>query len=300
MTDFLPATVITEHPELAAPRTRGRGYPWRPFDAVPEDFFRGASSIGNVVPQGWMKGWSVKVASQVAGDMRQEIAQLPKRSAVKLVKSEVYDRMQEPADNGSLLHDYAANHLAAIAGCQFRAVDVPDELDVHAANMTDWIDRHVDTVVAIERTLYHPAIRVAGTVDAIVKTKGGQTVAIDFKTKVGKGLHEITPYLENAMQAWVLGNAAHIAIPEQHQLLDLPALDGFLLVYIGDDGHLTHPVNIGSEALGNLVRHAAGILDGIDRTGTSVFGPPVRYLTDSRSAPAQVDLPEDNNQTSAA
>lgn len=291
MTDFLPATVITEHPELAAPRTRGRGYPWRPFDAVPEDFFRGASSISNVIPQGWMKGWAIKCASEAAGDIRQEISHLTKRNAAKLVKSAAYDATQVNANYGSTLHDYAANQLAATAGLDFRAVDVDPKLDPYAANMTDWIDRHVAEVVAIERTLYHPSIRVAGTVDAIVRTNGGQTVGVDWKTKYGKPLHTLEPYVDHAMQAWVLGNASHIAIPEQQQLHDLPPLDGFLIVYIAEDGHLTHPVDITSEPLAELCTHAAGLLDLIDTIGTSVFGPPTRQITSSASLPEQVKPP---------
>lgn len=291
MTSFLPAGVITEHPELAMRSTRGRGYPWRPFDDKPEDFFRGASSIAKVVDKPWLGPWRAKLAAEVAGDMRTELAAVTKANAVKLVKAAAREAADLAPARGSTIHDYAANQLAAAAGLQFRPVDVGPELDAGAANVTDWIDRHVETVHAIERTLYLPDLRVAGTVDAIVTTKSGGSYAVDWKYKHGKGTHQVSPDIAHAMQGWALGQSRFIAIPEQQQLHPLPKLDGFLVVYVAEDGHVTHPVDLTSRTLADLVVAACQTLDLLDAVGTSVFGPPSRHLTDSTSAPALVAPP---------
>ena len=287
---FLPAGIITEHPEMAVRSTRGRGYQWPPFDQYPTDFFRGASSIGKVIDKPGLMHWRSNLTAEAAADRRDKLTVLNKREAIKLIKGAAKDAADLAPARGSTVHDYAANQLAAVAGLPYRTVDVGTDLDTYAANVTGWIDQHVLEVCAIERTLYVPHLKIAGTVDAIVRTSAG-VFGVDWKTKYGKGVHQVSPYLEHAMQAWALAAATHIAIPEQQQLHDLPPLDGFLVVYIASDGHVTYPVDVTSQALGDLCTHAVAILDRIDACGTAVFGPVTRHLTHSTSAPAQVAPP---------
>lgn len=279
MTAAIPAAgILTDTPEMATAVPARRGYSWPPFADKPDKPLIGASSLDNVLNQGWLGGWKVKLAAEAAADARAELAGLNKRDAVQIVKARARDAANKAAEDGGTCHGWIAAALA-----DHPHPGLPDHLTHIGDVARDWVQRYEPNPVLIERTLYAPDLGVAGTVDLVsdgLTLPDGRRLdgwwAVDWKTKVGKHLSKVEPKLGNAMQACALAQATHVAIPEQEALYELPPLAGFVLVYLADDGHRTQPVKVDSSALQALVRFAVGVIEHERSLGMAIFGPPLQ------------------------
>lgn len=215
---------------------RGRGYQWPPFSEA-QDFFQGASSIG-----AWQDSWDwwneVKHA-RIATKYRHKLADFSRDDdAEAFIMDRIKNESKEDMKNGSMFHEWVA-----LADAGLDAGTYPSRCDRGwAESWAMFKEQYGAEVLAVERTGYAPALKLAGTIDRIVrlhnppKVKGlnlypGCVVALDLKT-TAKDPGDISPSKGYVWQITALAAATHVAIEEAAEVVQIPRLDGGVIVTV--------------------------------------------------------------------
>lgn len=219
---------------------RGRGYQWPPFDTA-QDYFQGASSVG-----GWQDSWGwwdeIK-HSRIATKYRHKLADFSRDDdAESFILDRIKNESKDDMKNGSAFHEWAAFTDAGLDAGEY-----PSRCDSGWEKSWRMFKQQYGVeVLAVERTAYAPALKLAGTIDRIVrlhnppKVKGlnlypGCVVALDLKT-TSKGPGEVQPSKSYVWQIAALAACNHIAIEEQEILVPIPPLDGGVIVTVTPSG----------------------------------------------------------------
>lgn len=295
------AGVLSDTPELVGYR-RDRGYPWRPFDAMPEKFIPGASGIGKVLGDDW-SWWARRVCARVGARLRNELAEFGNaKDAERHLYAAAEEEQWGPANDGSAVHNYTA-HLDA--GRTVDHLELPERLNGHVQAWEAFKDKYQVGMLAIERTGYAPefagGLGAAGTIDRLItvgtSTRPDAPVLCDLKTK-SQPLSKVKVSVEHLMQVVALAHSSVIAIEEQQHLVELPVMPRAVLVYLCRDGFRAQWIDPHQPELIELAAHCIAARAGKDRLGTGAWGTPdVQPLREE--APTLVDAPENKEGTAA-
>lgn len=290
--------LTSDTPELVGYR-RGRGYPYRPFDAMPEKFIPGASGIGKVLGDDW-SWWARRVCARVAAKMRTELAGYSNaKDAERALYAAAEEEQWQPANDGTSVHLHTA---LSDAGRSTDHVEIPDRLSGHLEAWEAFKTKYQVGMLAIERTGYAPefagGLGAAGTIDRLItvgtSTRPDAPVICDLKTK-SQPLSKVKVSVEHLMQVVALAHCTVLAIEEHQQLVELPQMPRAVLVYLCRDGYRAQWIDPHQPELIDLAAHCIAARAGKERLGTGAWGTPdVQPLHDQ--APALVDVPTDLNK----
>jgi hypothetical protein len=226
--------------------------------------------------------WAAKLTAEYAVDNVDSWSGLDRAAAVDMLKR-APDRTRDAAgDNGTVVH--RVMELAARG-------ERPDEVyDAHVQGYIGaglaFLDEWQPEFIWHEATVFHPEAGYAGTLDFIARLPRLGLVIGDYKT--AKGI-----YPEVAVQLASYRYASH-AVDAQHQRVEIPHVDGAVVVHIRGDGtYEVRPVKA-DEAAFDAFRHCLAVCDWKARKGVvgakvapPAPGPadPFAGLPDSTGAP---------------
>jgi hypothetical protein len=229
-----------------------------PTDPQGRKLIGSTSVIKKALPP-YLVPWAAKLTAEEAVDTVDNWRTLERAAAVDLLKR-APDRTRDAAgDKGTVVHRIM--ELAARG-------ERPDEVyDAAVAGYVTaglaFLDEWQPEFLWHEATVFHPEMGYAGTLDFIARLPGLGLVIGDYKTSKGV-------YSEVAVQLASYRYASH-AVDEHHQRLEVPHVDGAVVVHIKGDGtYEVRPVKADESAF-ETFGHCLAVCDWKSRRG--VIGP---------------------------
>ena len=272
------AGILEDAPEVVIVQ-RGKGYPWPPFQAKPDDYFDGASSVGKPVGMDWsnIKKYG---ALKFAATKRRELAEIGDQEAAYGALKQWYDPVDKALmEFGSAVHLHTAR-LDAGRSADDVACDDPDRLAACLPAWDAWKNDYGIRFGAIERTLYAAELKIAGTADRIAlaaQPPDGlfgprDMVVVDLKT-TSQPLAKVTPSIEYVAQLTALAQATHIVYEETNELLELPAPIRYgALVFVTPEGYRCQWVDTHQPDVVAMVRDIVTVLRAKRALGRGAYG----------------------------
>jgi hypothetical protein len=199
--------------------------------------------------------WAAKLTAEEAVDTVDNWRTLERAAAVDMLKR-APDRTRDAAgDKGTIVH-----RVMELAARGERPDEVYDtQVQGYVTAGLAFLDEWQPEFVWQEATVFHPEAGYAGTLDFIARLPGLGLVIGDYKTS--KGI-----YPEVAVQLASYRYASH-AVDAQHRRVDIPHVDGAVVVHIRGDGtYEVRPVKADETAF-QTFQHCLAVCDWKARRG---------------------------------
>lgn len=287
---------LTDTPELVN-YDRTRGYPWQPWDAMPQRFIPGASSIGTAIGEDWTR-YTRRTACRVAARMRAELADYTRADdAERALYAAAEHEQRQPMRDGCTVHMYTAIEDAA----RPQTLELTDHQNAQVDAWRAFKHRNNIRIGWIERTGYAPNLGAgaAGTIDrGIAYTDPDDGVerlaVVDLKTKT-QPLSRVQPRLKDLVQIVALAHSTHLAIEESHQIVELPPIHRGVIVYLSRDGYRAHWIDPRTPDTVQLVIACINAAALKQRVAIGAFGrSEVHRTTGPASGPTLIAAPKDD------
>jgi hypothetical protein len=249
----------------------------------------GSTSVIKKALPPYLVPWAAKLTATEAVDTVDSWRDLERDAAIDLLKR-APDRTRDAAGaKGTIVH-----RVMELAATGQRPDEVYDaNVEGYIAAGLAFLDEWQPEFIWQEATVFHPDMGYAGTLDFIARLPRLGVVIGDYKT--AKGI-----YPEVAVQLASYRYASH-AVDAQHQRIDIPHVDGGVVVHIRGDGtYELRPVKADESAF-DAFTHCLAICDWKARKGVvgakvavPAPGPadPFAGLPDAGGKPRPVDRRE--------
>lgn len=225
----------------------------------------GVTSIIDMLPKGFLKFWSAKVAAEFAVENLGAVVNLALRdhgAAVDLIKNAPTRSTREAGDFGTQSHNIFEKMARGESPGRLHS-----EFQVMADHFQEFLDEAQPEFIHLEETVWSDTHDFAGSFDAIARI-GGETVILDWKT-TKSGVHE-----DVALQLNAYANADRIILSETGESIPVPKIDAAGVFHVRPEGWGLYPVKL-DPALFELFTHLWHVLQW-DRGGKrGVIGRPI-------------------------
>lgn len=198
----------------------------------------GVTSVIDMLPKGFLKFWSAKLAAEYAVENIGAVVDLvmkDKGAAVDLIKGAPTRYTREAGDFGTQSHNIFERMARGEGPGRLHR-----DFQVMARHFQEFLDQAQPEFLHLEETVWSDTHDYAGSFDAIARI-GEEVVIIDWKT-TQSGVHE-----EVALQLNAYANADRIILAENGESVPMPQIDAAAVLHVRPEGWKLVPVKLDQE-----------------------------------------------------